>query len=192
MAKKSKAKKRKIAQQRAQAQVVSATATKKFPSKVDQESAKPATQAPHKTPKSPNKSRQKNSDEVIIDNHLEITPEELKSGQTEELIPASNQPEPFNQKKLILLLGIIVLVLIGLMIYFYNQAQKATTELQQSAQDQLLNVNEASGDSLGPTTGADTANPQQPADTSQTQPSGGSDLQPQQPTTHEQLNQLQQ
>ncbi len=112
--------------------------------------------------------------------------------QAKELLSETNPREQITQQWMVIALIGVIVVLVGLLLYFYSKTQQATLDTQKAAQEQLLKVNEASGDSLGPTSGQNTNNPQP-----STSPTGGTngtanDLQPQQPTTPEQLNQLQQ
>ncbi|MBA3678651.1 hypothetical protein H0W80_00385 [Candidatus Saccharibacteria bacterium] len=167
MAKKSKAKKRKQANKRVSKQTIRST----------ESPSKNITQASNKTVK-PTKKPQ------------HTTPKETVG--VDEMLSENPPREVIGQKGLIIALGVVVILMLGLLWFIYGKAQQATLETQKAAQEQLLKVNEASGDSLGPTTGSSTTNPQ-PSTTPADNPTGtGADLQPQQQTSPAQLNQLQQ
>jgi len=171
MAKKSKAKKRKQANKRAFKQVVSDNTA----SAIENGPQAPAkTQKPIKSTKKQRLTSQKETE--VVDKVLSENPPR----------------EAIGQKGLIIALGVVVILMLGLLWFIYGKAQQATLETQKAAEEQLLKVNEASGDSLGPTTGSSTTNPQ-PSTAPADSPTGtGADLQPQQQTSPAQLNQLQQ
>lgn len=172
MAKKSKSKKRKHAQKRSSGKSSVAKQSSK---------AKAHTKA--------------NKNSEIIAEFVEpdsVVDDLTEKEQASELLSETNPREQITQKWMVVALIAVIVFLVGLLLYFYSQTQQATLDSQKAAQEQLLKVNEASGDSLGPTSGQNSSNPQ--PSTSPTEGTGGSasDLQPQQPTTPEQLNQLQQ
>lgn len=133
-------------------------------------------------------------DEQVVDSSQTeetyvVSADKQESETVTEVVSENPPRQGISQKWLIFALAGVVIVLLGLLWFLYNKTQQATLDTQKAAQDQLLKVNEATGDSLGPASGSDSANPQPSG--SATQGSSGSELQPQQQTTPAQLDQLQ-
>ncbi len=134
MAKKSKSKKRRQAQKRAQN---SAITTKSANSRTKVKNVPNSSQ---KASESSNMA----SKEVMIDNHLDITPEELESDQVDTMLSENPPREPISQTKLLIALGAVIIILLGVLFFFYNKTNQAQNDLQKSSQEKLNNVSPSS------------------------------------------------
>lgn len=143
MAKKSKSKKRRQANKKA-----------------SQESMVTNTPIPAPLGKKPPKTSANTSEQANIDNTTNSRTNELETEQVDTLLSENPPREPITQNKLIMALAITVIILIGILIFFYSKTQQATTELQKQSQEQLNNVNETQGDSLGSSPAGNMPNPQ--------------------------------
>jgi len=171
MAKKSKSKKRKHAQKRSSGK--SAVVNK-----------------PSRAVNNAVKSKSSEANVEVLEQDGAISKQSEKE-QLSELLSETNPREQITQKWMVIALIVIMVVLAGIMLYFYSKTQEATLDSQKAAQEQLLKVNEASGDSLGPINGQNSTNPQPSSSPTDSVSGSANDLQPQQPITPNQLNQLQ-
>lgn len=134
MSKKSKSKKRRQAQKRAQNSTITTKPTN---------SRAKLKNAPN-GPKNATESSKMTSKEVMIDNHLDITPEELESDQVDTMLSENPPREPINQTKILIALGVVIIILLGVLFFFYNKTNQSQNELQKSSQEKLNNVNQSS------------------------------------------------
>lgn len=84
-------------------------------------------------------------------------------------------------KGVLLIIGLVIIVLVGIMLFFYGQAQLVRDKAANTGQDDLLKVQPAAGDSLQPTDGTN-SNPQQTAPSTQGSSTDSSTLQPNTPS----------
>lgn len=106
-----------------------------------------------------------------------------------EPVPHEAITDPKIAKALLIVVGVLVVVVGILWFAFENTKQQQINNVQN--QDKLPQVTPGSSDSLQPNSGNSLSNPQS-STSPQPNTTSGSDLQPQQPTTPAQLNQLQQ
>ncbi len=111
MAKKSKSKKRRQAQKRAQN---SSVTTKP-------ENSRAKVKNTSNSPQKGSESLKYASKEVIIDDHLNITPEELESDKVDTLLSENPPREPISQTKILVALGVVIIILLGVLFFFYNK-----------------------------------------------------------------------
>lgn len=105
------------------------------------------------------------------------TPKKQSVAKTELVGSTSANTVSNKSKGIFLIVILVIIVLAGIMLFFYGQAQLVRDKAANTGQDDLLKVQPAAGDSLQPTDGTN-SNPQQSAPSPQGSSGDGQTLQP--------------
>ena len=107
------------------------------------------------------KKRKSQHQKIGLTRSVKTVDNAVESEKIEEIIYETPPARSLDQRGIAIVLVVVSIVLVLILVFFMGKTNKATSDLQKSSQDQLLNIKQSTTDSLGQTTGASS---QQPAD----------------------------